>query len=79
MVWALALLATDPRAGALRHRYHELFPESPEFAVPVEAIVEDLVGLSVGDEPGDVPNRVSMSSKATAWRLCGLGRGERLA
>ncbi len=36
----------DPRAGALLRRYHELF-EAPELPVPVEAIAEDLLGLSV--------------------------------
>jgi Zn-dependent peptidase ImmA (M78 family) len=37
---------TDPRAHALRERYHELF-EAPELPVPVEAIAEDLLGLNV--------------------------------
>ncbi len=38
----------DPRAGALLRRYHELF-EAPELPVPVEAIAEDLLGLSVDE------------------------------
>lgn len=37
---------TDPRAHALRSRYHERF-EAPELPVPVESIAEDLLGLRV--------------------------------
>jgi Zn-dependent peptidase ImmA (M78 family) len=37
---------TDPRAHALRERYHSLFP-TDELPVPVEAIAEDLLGLHV--------------------------------
>jgi Zn-dependent peptidase ImmA (M78 family) len=37
---------TDPRAHALRERYHELF-EAPKLPVPVESIAEDLLGLNV--------------------------------
>ncbi len=37
---------TDPRAGALRQRYHERF-RAPELPVPVESIAEDLLGLSI--------------------------------
>jgi Zn-dependent peptidase ImmA (M78 family) len=36
----------DPRADALRARYHELY-EADELPVPVEAIAEDLLGLFV--------------------------------
>ena len=42
----MAGAVTDPRAGALRQRYHELF-DAPELPVPVEAIAEDLLGLDV--------------------------------
>jgi Zn-dependent peptidase ImmA (M78 family) len=45
---AVAGPVTDPRAGALRQTYHELF-DAPELPVPVEAIAEDLLGLSVTD------------------------------
>ena len=37
---------TDPRAHALRERYHELF-QADQLPVPVESIAEDLLGLSV--------------------------------
>ena len=39
----------DPRAHALRERYHELF-EAPELPVPVESIAEDLLGLAVEED-----------------------------
>jgi Zn-dependent peptidase ImmA (M78 family) len=37
---------TDPRAGVLRRRYHDLFA-GPELPVPVRRIAEDLLGLKV--------------------------------
>ena len=37
---------TDPRAHALRERYHELF-EAEHLPVPVESIAEDMLGLSI--------------------------------
>jgi hypothetical protein len=40
---------TDPRADALRRRYHELFG-GEELPVPVESIAEDLLGLSIGED-----------------------------
>ena len=40
---------TDPRAGVLRRRYHELFAD-PELPVPVRRIAEDLVGLHVRED-----------------------------
>ena len=43
----------DPRAHALRERYHELF-EAPELPVPVESIAEDLLGLAV-EEDDELP------------------------
>jgi hypothetical protein len=39
---------TDPRAHALRERYHRLFA-TDELPVPVEAIAEDLLGLHVDE------------------------------
>ncbi len=45
----LAGPVTDPRAGVLRQRYHELF-DDPELPVPVEAIAEDLLGLIVEED-----------------------------
>lgn len=39
----------DPRADELRRRFHALYA-SGEIPVPVEAIAEDLLGLSVEDE-----------------------------
>src|SRR5437588_8212948 len=44
---------TDPRADALRKRYHAVFG-GDELPVPVDAIAEDLLGLSVGEEELDV-------------------------
>ncbi len=40
---------TDPRADALRRRYHELFG-GEALPVPVESIAEDLLGLSIGED-----------------------------
>lgn len=40
---------TDERAGVLRRRYEERFPDSPNLPVPVDAIAEDLLGLAVGE------------------------------
>lgn len=40
---------TDPRAEALRRRYHDLFG-GEELPVPVEAIAEDLLGLSINED-----------------------------
>jgi IrrE N-terminal-like domain len=37
---------TDPRAHALRARYHKLFVVN-ELPVPVESIAEDLLGLAI--------------------------------
>ncbi len=37
---------TDPRAHALRERYHACF-DAPELPVPVASIAEDLLGLHV--------------------------------
>lgn len=45
---AVAGPVTDPRAHALRERYHRLFG-APELPVPVEAIAEDLLGLYVAE------------------------------
>jgi hypothetical protein len=40
---------TDPRADALRRRYHDLFG-GEELPVPVESIAEDLLGLSINED-----------------------------
>jgi hypothetical protein len=40
---------TDPRADALRRRYHELFG-GEKLPVPVEWIAEDLLGLSINED-----------------------------
>jgi Zn-dependent peptidase ImmA (M78 family) len=42
----------DPRADALRHRYHEFFG-GEELPVPVESIAEDLLGLAIQEKPLD--------------------------
>src|SRR5215210_3997416 len=44
---------TDERAYALRERYHELFADGM-LPVPVEAIAEDLLGLSVEEIELDI-------------------------
>ena len=41
---------TEPRAHALRARYHDVFA-APELPVPVESIAEDLLGLRVQEAP----------------------------
>jgi Zn-dependent peptidase ImmA (M78 family) len=43
---------TDPRAHALRSRYHRLFG-GDELPVPVESIAEDLLGLAIHREDLD--------------------------
>jgi hypothetical protein len=47
-----SLPVTDPRAHALRNRFHTAFV-AEELPVPVEAIAEDLLGLHV--EEGEIP------------------------
>jgi Zn-dependent peptidase ImmA (M78 family) len=47
-----ALKYRDPRADAVRTRYHELYG-GEELPVPVETIAEDLLGLSVHELPID--------------------------
>ena len=44
---------TDPRADVLRERYHATFGGS-ELPVPVDAIAEDLLGLSVAEDELEV-------------------------
>jgi Zn-dependent peptidase ImmA (M78 family) len=43
---------TDPRAHALRARYHAFF-EGEELPVPVESIAEDLLGLAIHEKELD--------------------------
>jgi IrrE N-terminal-like domain len=43
---------TEPRAHALRARYHELFG-GEELPVPVESIAEDLLGIAIHEEELD--------------------------
>ena len=40
---------TDPRAEALRRRYHDPFG-GEQLPVPVESITEDLLGLSINED-----------------------------
>jgi hypothetical protein len=47
-----ALKYRDPRADSVRFRYHELYG-GEVLPVPVEAIAEDLLGLSVRELPLD--------------------------
>ena len=44
---------TDPRADALRERYHAIFG-GEDLPVPVESIAEDLLGLTI-EEHDDLP------------------------
>ena len=76
-----ALPVTDPRAHALRARFHAEFA-ADELPVPVEAITEDLLGLRVEDgEPAvrvewqrvasaaELASRFGVSEEAMGWRL----------
>ena len=57
---------TDPRAHALRERYHAAFAAS-EVPVPVESIAEDLLGLTV-EEAEDLPaSGVLVPSRREIW------------
>lgn len=56
---------TDERAHALRERYHELFAD-PELPVPVEAIAEDLLGLSVAEAELEVSGLL-LPSEREIW------------
>jgi hypothetical protein len=56
---------TDPRA-ALRRRYHELFG-GEELPVPVEAIAEDLLGLSINEDEELPVSGMLLPSERQIW------------
>src|SRR5215210_320546 len=62
----------DPRAGALRARYHERYA-GREVPVPVEAIAEDLLGLSVHESDELEYSGMLIPARREIW----LNAGER--
>jgi Zn-dependent peptidase ImmA (M78 family) len=57
---------TDPRADALRRRYHELF-DGEELPVPVESIAEDLLGLSINEDEELAVSGMLLPAKRQIW------------
>jgi hypothetical protein len=57
----------DPRAGELLARYHERFAQSPQLPVPVEAIAEDLLGLSVGESEALEVSGMLLPAERQVW------------
>ncbi|MGH3005447.1 MAG: ImmA/IrrE family metallo-endopeptidase [Gaiellaceae bacterium] len=57
----------DPRAGELLTRYHERFSGSLELPVPVEAIAEDLLGLSVGESESLEVSGMLLAAERQVW------------
>jgi hypothetical protein len=57
---------TDPRAEALRRRYHELFG-GEELPVPVESIAEDLLGLSIGEDEALPVSGMLLPAERQIW------------
>lgn len=57
----------DPRAGEILTRYHERFAGSRELPVPVEAIAEDLLGLSVGESESLEVSGMLLPAERQVW------------
>jgi len=57
---------TDPRADALRHRYHALFG-GQVLPVPVESIAEDLLGLRVGERDDLTVSGMLLPAERQIW------------
>jgi len=57
----------DPRAADLLRRYHERFGGSLQPPVPVEAIAEDLLGLSVAESESLQVSGVLLPAEREVW------------
>jgi hypothetical protein len=57
----------DPRAAALLRRYHERFGGSLQPPVPVEAIAEDLLGLSVAESESLAVSGLLLPAEREVW------------
>jgi hypothetical protein len=57
----------DPRAAALLQRYHERFGGSLRPPVPVEAIAEDLLGLSVSESKSLEVSGMLLPTERAVW------------
>jgi hypothetical protein len=57
----------DPRAAAVLRRYHERFGGSLQPPVPVEAIAEDLLGLTVGESESLEVSGMLLPADRAVW------------
>jgi hypothetical protein len=57
----------DPRAAALLRRYHERFGGSLQPPVPVEAIAEDLLGLTVAESESLAVSGMLLPAEREIW------------
>ena len=57
----------DPRAAAVLRRYHERFGGSLQPPVPVEAIAEDLLGLSVAESESLEVSGMLLPAEREVW------------
>jgi hypothetical protein len=64
---ALAGPVRDPRAAAVLRRYHERFGGSLDPPVPVEAIAEDLLGLSVAESESLEVSGMLLPAEREVW------------
>jgi len=64
---ALAGPVRDPRAAALLRHYHERFGGSLQPLDPVEAIAEDLLGLSVGESESLEVSGMLLPAEREVW------------
>jgi hypothetical protein len=67
MEQVLAGPVRDPRAAALLRRYHERFGGSLQPPVPVEAIAEDLLGLSVAESESLKVSGMLLPAEREVW------------
>jgi hypothetical protein len=67
----LAGLVRDPRADELLRRYQERFGGSPGPPVPVEAIAEDLLGLSVAESESLEVSGMLLPAQREVWLNAG--------
>jgi Zn-dependent peptidase ImmA (M78 family) len=67
MEQVLAGPVRDPRAAALLRRYHERFGGSLQPPVPIEAIAEDLLGLSVAESESLDVSGMLLPAEREVW------------
>ena len=61
----------DPRAAAVLRRYHKRFGGSLQPPVPVEAIAEDLLGLSVAESESLQASGMLLPAERAVWLNAG--------